>query len=63
MTDKWPHHWTMKSNLEYIKNNGVEKWIEAQKREWSCSSCGAKIYWYQEKCFCGKKMEAWELPT
>ncbi len=62
MTDKWPHHWTMKPNLEYIRDNGVEKWIEEQKRVWSCSSCGAEICWYQKRCRCGKQMKAWDLP-
>lgn len=63
MNDKWPHHWTMESNLEYIKNNGVEKWLDSQKKEWSCSSCGSGIMWYQKKCSCGQRLNAWDLPV
>lgn len=62
MTDKWPHHWTMEPNLEYIRDNGAQKWIMDQKKIWSCNSCGAMIYWYQKVCRCGKQLNAWELP-
>jgi hypothetical protein len=63
MNDKWPHHWTMEPNLEYIKKNGVEKWLLAQQKEWACNNCGAEINWYQKICNCGQPLEAWELPT
>jgi hypothetical protein len=63
MHDKWPHHWTMQPNLEYIKKNGVAKWLLAQEQEWSCKSCTAAIHWYQKQCRCGQQLEAWELPT
>jgi len=36
MNDEWPHHWTMKPNLEYIRKNGLDKWLGRQKEEWSC---------------------------
>lgn len=63
MSDQWPHHWTMQPNLEYIKKHGKEKWLEAQKRQWSCIGCGAEIKWYQKSCPCGRQLEAWELPA
>ena len=47
MNDQWPHHWTMEPNLQHIKENGKEKWLKAQEKEWSCTSCGARIHWYQ----------------
>jgi hypothetical protein len=62
MSDEWPHHWTMEPNLEYIKSHGVEKWLQAQRKEWSCSSCGTETFWYQNKCACGQPLEAWEPP-
>jgi hypothetical protein len=62
MTDKWPHHWTMKPNLEYIKKNGPKKWLEAQKEEWTCRSCGAEFKWYQKTCACGRDLKGWDLP-
>jgi len=62
MTDKWPHHWTMKPNLENIKENGLEKWLEAQKKEWTCRNCGAETKWYQKVCACGRDLGGWDLP-
>jgi hypothetical protein len=50
----------MEPNLAYIKDNGKEKWLQAQKQEWSCTSCGAEIRWYQKRCKCGQKLEAWD---
>jgi len=52
----------MKPNLEYIKENGVEKWLEAQKEEWACRRCGAEIKWYQKTCVCGRDLAGWDLP-
>ena len=63
MNDEWPHHRSIEANLEYIKRHGVEKWLEAQKKEWSCTNCGARIQWYQKVCSCGQKLEAWDLPS
>ncbi len=63
MHDKWPHHWTIAPNLQYIKENGVGKWFEIQKKEWSCEHCGASILWYQKLCSCGNQLNAWEVPA
>ncbi|MFZ2053374.1 MAG: DUF3795 domain-containing protein [Candidatus Aminicenantales bacterium] len=62
MNDEWPHHWTMKPNLDYIRKNGREKWLNRQKKEWGCPSCGAEIIWYQKTCRCGQPLEGWDLP-
>jgi hypothetical protein len=63
MNDKWPHHWTMGPNLAFIRKNGLEKWLSAQKKEWSCKSCGAEINWYQRDCSCGQQLKAWDVPA
>lgn len=63
MNDKWPHHWTMEPNLEYIKKNGAEQWLQAQQKEWLCNNCGAETNWYQKMCSCGQQLKAWELPA
>ncbi|MFC1725451.1 DUF3795 domain-containing protein [candidate division KSB1 bacterium] len=62
MNDKWPHHWTMEPNLEFIKKNGVGKWLLAQKEEWTCKKCSTEIKWYQKMCSCGLKLKAWDAP-
>ena len=63
MTDKWPHHWTMRPNLDHIRERGAEDWLQAQKQTWSCDACGADTYWYQKQCRCGNPLAAWELPA
>ncbi|MDY0354281.1 MAG: DUF3795 domain-containing protein [Sedimentisphaerales bacterium] len=62
MGDKWPHHWTMEPNLEFIRSQGVAQWLEAQRREWLCPKCGAEIVWYQKQCPCGQELDAFEVP-
>ncbi len=62
MNDKWPHHWTMQPNLEYIKEKGKEQWLKDQKDQWSCKSCGAEVMWYQKMCGCGQQLDAWDVP-
>jgi hypothetical protein len=62
MNDEWPHHWTQKPNLEYIKKNDKEKWLKAQRKEWTCKVCGSAIKWYQKKCSCGHLLNAWKDP-
>ena len=62
MNDKWPHHGTMGPNLAYIKQNGKDNWLQAQKSEWSCQNCGAEIKWYQQRCSCGQRLKAWDVP-
>ena len=63
MNDQWPHHWTIAPNLEYIKKNGKQKWLQAQEREWSCKRCGAEVLWYQKECACGQELDAWDVPA
>ena len=62
MKDQWPHHWTIEPNLKFIKENGVEKWLVAQRQEWTCNECGKEIVWYQKECECGKKFNAFKIP-
>jgi len=37
-------------NLEFIKDNGLEKWLADQENKWRCPQCGARFAWYMEKC-------------
>jgi len=63
MTDEWPHHRTARANLEFIRAHGKDAWLSAQRKEWSCPSCGSDIMWYQRQCSCGRGLDAWELPA
>jgi uncharacterized OB-fold protein len=58
----------MIENLEYIKQNGIERFLENQEEEWKCPECGAVLCCHNGICFnCGlellrskKKLYKWE---
>jgi len=62
-SDEWPHHGTMKPNLEFIRRYGPDAWLAAQEKQWRCPGCGAGVMWYQKTCACGQSLNAWEVPT
>jgi hypothetical protein len=45
---------SMIENLEYIKQNGIEKFLEKEEERWRCPECGAVICCHNGICFsCG----------
>jgi ribosomal protein L40E len=42
---------SMKDNLEYIKKNGIAKFIKEEYRKYHCSKCGGLISIHNRKCF------------
>jgi hypothetical protein len=52
-----PHCAVMFKNLDSLKAQGLEFWLEEQKNKWSCPGCGTPFTWYQEKCQkCGREL-------
>ena len=52
--DRVPHHKNAMKNLNFIKNNGMEKFLDKMNNYIFCD-CGEKLSWYSEKCIsCGK---------
>jgi hypothetical protein len=48
------YHMSMIANLEYIKEYGMEKFLEKEKEKWRCSGCGGVICCHNGICFsCG----------
>ena len=55
-------------NLKFIKKNGMQKFLKAQKRKWQCPKCGDVICCHNGICFnCSldklknkKKLYRWE---
>ena len=37
-------------DLQYMKDNSVELWIEKQVQEHSCTTCGNLIVWFEQSC-------------
>jgi len=58
----------MIENLRYIKENGIEQFLDHEKARWKCSQCGGIISCHNGICFsCGldllkdkKKPYRWE---
>lgn len=51
---------SMVENLEYIKENGMEKYLEKDAKKWRCPDCGGVICCHNGICFsCGlEKLKA-----
>jgi hypothetical protein len=71
MYSKWqsvskflPHAREAASSLEAIKRDGVDPWLSAQQKRWSCPDCGTPFSWYATECYkCGRRLasEAYEI--
>jgi hypothetical protein len=45
---------SMIENLEYIKQNGIEKFLAKEEEKWKCPECGGTICCHNGICFsCG----------
>ncbi len=61
-------HMSFIQNLDYVKNNGEEKFLKKIVKEWKCPKCGGAICCHNGVCYsCGiekfkkkKKLYRWE---
>lgn len=44
------YHMSMLENLEFIKEHGVEKFLEKEKSKWRCPKCGGVICCHNGLC-------------
>jgi hypothetical protein len=55
--DKYPHHHFVLRNLYEIQQIGKEKWMNRQKKRWTCMNCDTPFEWYSEHCTsCGTRV-------
>jgi hypothetical protein len=55
--DAHPHHSIVLQNLDFIRGQGLDEWLKAQKTRWSCAHCGARFTWYAQVCeVCGGEL-------
>ena len=48
------YHMSMIENLEYIRDNGISKFLEREQEKWRCPECGGVICCHNGVCFnCG----------
>ncbi|MBN1367912.1 MAG: DUF3795 domain-containing protein [Dehalococcoidales bacterium] len=45
------YHMSMIENLDYIKENGIKKFLRHQTGKWQCSDCGAIICCHNGICY------------
>lgn len=45
------YHMSMIGNLEYIRDQGTERFLDTEKTKWSCSECGGMICCHNGLCF------------
>jgi ribosomal protein L40E len=48
--EQLPHLKATIVNQKYIKEKGVQDWLDTQKTKWECPECGAKFAWYTQEC-------------
>jgi hypothetical protein len=56
------HRMSMIDNLEFIRENGIRRFLEKEEEKWKCPECGAVICCHNGICFdCGmEKLSAKE---
>ena len=59
LSSQRPHLRLQPRELERVKELGEQRWLEHQKKRWSCPECGQMFAWYDEKCSeCGAKVKS-----
>ncbi len=47
---------SMLENLKMIKEQGMKKFLESQRKKWTCKKCGESLSVHKDKCLnCGSK--------
>jgi hypothetical protein len=55
------YNMSMIENLEFIRDNGMEKFLEQQRRKWKCPECGGVISCHNGKCYRCQHIESWKV--
>ena len=44
------HHEHVIEDLQYMKEHGVEAWVQMQEQTHRCSTCGTLMHWFEPNC-------------
>lgn len=47
-------------NLEFIRDNGIDKFLRRQAKKYKCPTCGAMICIHNGKCYHCQHIESWK---
>ena len=50
IVDGISHHANVIKDLQYMKDNGIEPWVEEQEKAGHCPRCGEALYWFVRSC-------------
>ena len=50
IVDGISHHEHVVEDLYYMKEHGIEAWVEQKDKEGRCPACGKMLYWSAKKC-------------
>ncbi len=45
-----PHLTLCLTNLQTLKQTGIQEWLRKQEGRWKCAKCGRRMNWYSELC-------------
>ena len=59
------YHMSMIENLEFVKKNGIERFLEKEAEKWHCPECGGVICCHNGICYsCGlEKLRGKKVPV
>jgi len=44
------HHVDVIEDLQYMKEHGVEQWVQKKEKAGRCPKCGNRLYWFVREC-------------
>jgi hypothetical protein len=44
------HHENVIEELQYLKEQGIERFVEEREKQGRCPTCRKKLYWYLHEC-------------
>lgn len=44
------HHAQVIDDLQYMKEHGIERWVEEKEKAGRCPKCGEVVYWFSRQC-------------
>ncbi len=50
IVDGQRHHARVIDDLAYMKEHGVDAWLEVQDKAGRCPECGKRLYWFAREC-------------
>lgn len=54
------YNMSMIENLEFIRDNGIDKFLRRQARKYKCPTCGGMICIHNGKCYHCQHIESWK---